>query len=82
MKKTVSLDCAMIKAARRQKAFGDGRSFRDSKFAKFMQDGNMVTGKMVCVWHTGDGVKYGWKSDASMLGDAKHYGVHMIHVAD
>ena len=52
MKKTVSLDCAMIKAARRQKAFGDGRSFRDSKFAKFM------------------------------LGDAKHYGVHMIHVAD
>ncbi len=82
MKKTVSLDHAMHKAARRQKAFGDGRSFRDSKFAKFMQDGNMVTGKMACVWRTGDGVKYGWKSDASMLGDAKHYGVHMIHVAD
>ena len=82
MKKTVSLDSAMLKAARRQKAFGDGRSLRDSKFAKFMQDGNMVTGKMACVWRTGDGAKYGWKSDASMLGDAKHYGVHMIHVAD
>ena len=62
MKKTVSLDHAMLKAARHQKAFGDGRSLRDSKFAAFMQDGNMITGKMACVWHTGDGVKYGWKS--------------------
>ena len=55
MKKTVSLDHAMLKAARHQKAFGDGRSLRDSKFAKFMQDGNMITGKMACQWHTGDG---------------------------
>lgn len=82
MKKTVSLDHAMLHATHHQKEFADGRSLRDSKFAKFMQDGNMITGKMACQWHTGDGKKYGWKSDASMLGDAKHYGVKMIHVAD
>lgn len=80
MKKTVTFANAIEHSVRLPKNITDTRTFRQSKFAKFLQDGHMISGMMACVWKTGDGKKYGWKSDSSMLGDAKHYGFKMIHV--
>lgn len=80
MKSTISLDEAFKSCVRKPKSAQKLSTFRDSKFATFLQDGHMVTGVMAAIWRTGDGQKYGWKSDASMLGDACHYGFRMIHV--
>jgi len=49
-----------------------------SKFAKFLQDGHMVEDRMVVWYREGDGAKYGWKSDASLLADASHYGFKAV----
>lgn len=80
MKKTVNFSLALKSAVRAPKHVKKLSTFRASKFATFLQDGHMVTGMMAAVWKTGDGKKYGWKSDASMLGDACHYGFRMIHI--
>lgn len=80
-KTTISLDEALERATRMPTKICDMRAYRQSKFATFLQDGHMVEGIMACVYSEGDGVKYGWKSDASLIGDAKHYGYRVIKIA-
>lgn len=80
MKKTVNFSLALKSAVRAPKHVKKLSTFRASKFASFLQDGHMVTGMMAVIWRTGDGQKYGWKSDSSLLGDAHHYGFRTIHV--
>lgn len=51
-----------------------------SKFAAFLQDGHMIQGRMVVWYKEGDGQRYGWRDDASLRGDACHYGFKAVKV--
>lgn len=80
MKRLMTFKEAIEACKRVPKGATDSRSFRKSNFAKFIQDGHMIKGMLACHWKTGDGKKYGWKSDGAMLSDACHYGFRMIRI--
>lgn len=79
--KIMTLDEALEQAVRMPHKIGDLRAYRTSKFATFLQDGHQVKDTMAVVYREGDGQRYGWKSDASLIGDAKHYGYRVIKIA-